>query len=193
MHVTIGLTHSTLGRFAWIMPKVYRDVVTTIAGLQGHYANLRRAFPGSAWAACSINMGPWSISDDHIDSGNAPGVPCAITALGKFDPTKGGHLVLFDLKLIIQFPPGSTILIPSASLRHGNIRVHDSETRYSVIQYMAGGLACHLAWGFKIQSQLSKKAIRSDAAAGPGRWLEVLSRFSTPETLDADRRAAGLV
>jgi hypothetical protein len=175
------------------MPRVYRNVVTTIAGLQGHYSNLCRAFPGSAWAACSVNMGPRSILDDHVNSGNAPGVPCAITALGKFDPTKGGHLVLFDLKLMIQFPPGSTIFIPLASLRHGNIRVHDSETRYSVIQYMAGGLARHLAWGFKIQLQLSKKAIRADAAAGPGRWLEVLGRFSTPETLEVDRRAAGLV
>jgi hypothetical protein len=174
------------------MPKVYRDVVATIACLQGQYANLRRAFPGSAWAACSINMGAQSISDDHRDAGNAPGVPCAITALGNFNPDTGGHLVLFDLKLIIRFPPGSTILIPSASLRHGNLRIRHGETRYSVIQYMAGGLARHVAWNFKIQKQLTRSQKAADSAAGPSRWQDILSRLSTPESLQANRRVAGL-
>jgi hypothetical protein len=121
------------------------------------YSNLQCAFPGSIWVACSINMGPRSVLDDHMDVGNAPGVPCAITALGKFDPTKGRHLVLFDLKLIIQFPPSSTILIPSASLRHGNIRVQDSETRYSVFQYMADGLSRHLAWASRFERSSQRR------------------------------------
>lgn len=40
---------------------------------------------------------------------------CAITTLSDYDPKAGGHLVLWDLKLVIEFPPGSTILILSVS------------------------------------------------------------------------------
>ncbi|KAJ7624191.1 hypothetical protein B0H17DRAFT_1151319 [Mycena rosella] len=48
---------------------------------------------------------------------------CSITALGDFDPNKGGHLILWDLRLAIRFPPGSTILIPSALLHHSNVAI----------------------------------------------------------------------
>ncbi|KAJ7883792.1 hypothetical protein B0H13DRAFT_2537891, partial [Mycena leptocephala] len=40
--------------------------------------------------------------------------PILITALRRFNPDLSGHLILWDLKLVIRFPPGSTILIPSA-------------------------------------------------------------------------------
>jgi hypothetical protein len=117
--------------------------------------------------ACSINIGAQSISDDHRNVGNAPGVPCAITALGDFDPDNGGHLVLFDLKLIIRFPPGSTILIRSASLRHGNLRIQPGETRYSVIQYAAGRLARHVSYGFKTQAKLTRAEVLRDEQEAP--------------------------
>ncbi|KAJ7620521.1 hypothetical protein DFH06DRAFT_1010638, partial [Mycena polygramma] len=38
-----------------------------------------------------------------------------------FDPNLGGHLILWDLNLVIRFPPGSSIFIPSALLRHSNV------------------------------------------------------------------------
>ncbi|KAJ7671817.1 hypothetical protein B0H14DRAFT_3102332 [Mycena olivaceomarginata] len=56
---------------------------------------------------------------------------CAITALGNFDYTKGGHLILWDAKLILEFPPGTTILIPSAAIYHSNIPVAPGERRFS--------------------------------------------------------------
>ena len=54
---------------------------------------------------------------------------CAITALEKFNFKWGGHLILWDLHwdLHIDFPPGSTILIPSASLFHGNTAIQTGE------------------------------------------------------------------
>ena len=50
---------------------------------------------------------------------------CAITALEKFNFKWGGHLILWDLHhdLHVDFLPGSTILIPSASLFHGNTTI----------------------------------------------------------------------
>lgn len=60
--------------------------------------------------------------------------------MGSFDYTKGGHLILWDLKLVIQFPPGSTVLIPSSVLYHSNAAIQAGERRYSFTQYSAGGL-----------------------------------------------------
>ncbi|HXC06529.1 MAG TPA: hypothetical protein VNZ86_17355 [Bacteroidia bacterium] len=65
---------------------------------------------------------------------------CSVTALGKFDSTQGGHLVLWDFGLIIEFPAGSTILIPSALLVHSNTSIQPDESRCSIVQYAAGGL-----------------------------------------------------
>lgn len=101
----------------------------------------------------------------HIDFANLAWGWCAITALGNFDPNYGGHLVLWDLGLIIQFPPGSTILIPSALLRHLNIRVRDYEVRYSFTQYSAGGLFRWLRNGCQ-----TNEALRSSASHDEEEW-----------------------
>ncbi|KAF8074793.1 hypothetical protein FPV67DRAFT_1408989, partial [Lyophyllum atratum] len=64
----------------------------------------------------------------------------AVTALGDYDPTRGGHLILYSLKLIIEFPPGSMAIIPSGAVEHGNTPVGPNETCLSFTQYAAGGL-----------------------------------------------------
>ncbi|KAJ7937906.1 hypothetical protein B0H13DRAFT_1580401, partial [Mycena leptocephala] len=66
-----------------------------------------------------------------------------------FDPDFGGHLVLWDLKLVIRFPPGATILIPSAIVRHSNVPIRPDERRCSFTQYTAGGLFRWIRDGFK--------------------------------------------
>jgi hypothetical protein len=71
----------------------------------------------SVFSTATFNFGPRTITFPYIDFGNLAWGWCAITALGLFDPNLGGHLILWDLKLIIRFPPGSTILIPSAIQR----------------------------------------------------------------------------
>ncbi|KAF8345216.1 hypothetical protein F5887DRAFT_856061, partial [Amanita rubescens] len=52
----------------------------------------------------------------------------------------GQHLVLWDFGLVIEFPPASTILIPSALLPHSNTSIQPNESRFSIVQYAAGGL-----------------------------------------------------
>jgi hypothetical protein len=47
---------------------------------------------------------------------------------------------LWDLKLAVQFPPGSCILIPSAVVAHSNVPVSPHETRLSFTQYCAGAI-----------------------------------------------------
>ncbi|KAJ7068935.1 hypothetical protein B0H15DRAFT_925906 [Mycena belliarum] len=121
--------------------------------------------------AATLNFGPMTVTLPHIDGLNLAWGWCAITALGSFNPDLGGHLVLWDLKLIIRFPPGSTILIPSAILRHSNVVIQPGEQRYLFTQFTAAGLFRWVDNGFK--SDLT--AARSRASQT--RWREGIDSF----------------
>ena len=96
---------------------------------------VRRHFPGHPFASTTFNLGPVVTTFPHKDMKNLSWGWCAITSFGDYDPKKGGHLVLWDLKVVLEFPPYSTIFIPSAIVMHSNTTVAEGETRYSVTQY----------------------------------------------------------
>lgn len=143
---------------------------------------LQWPFLGSVFAACTFNFGPHAITVPHLDFGNLSWGWCAITALGWFDPDLGGHLILWDLKLVIRFPPGSTILIPSAIIRHSNVPVRAHERRYSFTQYTAGGLFRWIRNGFKTDEDFELTATRAEKAArateAQTRWKEGVEMYS---------------
>jgi hypothetical protein len=127
------------------------------------------------------------VSLDHTDCSNAPELPCLITALGDYDPDAGGHLVLFNVGLIVRFPPGSTIDVISAAIRHGNTPVRDGERRYSITQYVPGGLVRWARLGFQPAGDLSDAERDALDGGHEARVAEILSRFSTPSSLVNDR------
>jgi hypothetical protein len=88
----------------------------------------------------TVNFGPNVITHPHTDPGNLSWGQCDITSCGEFNPDLGGHLVFWDLGLVVRFPPGYTILLPLAILLHSNVKIQPGETWYSVTQYTAGGL-----------------------------------------------------
>ena len=128
---------------------------------------------------------------DHTDFNNLSHGLCALTALGAYDHTLGGHLILFGLKLAVQFPVGSTVLIPSGCMDHGNTPIRNGEVRLSIAQYAAGGLFRWVSYGFQSAKSLLKTAagrqlknkINKDAGE---RWREGLAMFSTIGGLQAD-------
>lgn len=146
------------------------------------HPKLVRWFGSSVFAGCSFNMGPYTVSWPHTDSHNLAFGWCAITALGSFNPDRGGHLVLWDLGLIIRFPPGSTLLIPSALLTHSNVPISEGEVRYSIIQYSSSGLFRWLYNGlmsdkdFKASASPEQKKKRE--ADRKARWGNGLKMFS---------------
>ncbi|KAJ7678317.1 hypothetical protein DFH06DRAFT_1423071 [Mycena polygramma] len=144
-------------------------------------------FAGTVFAACTFNFGPRAITVPHLDFGNLSWGWCVITALGWFDPDLGGHLILWDLKLIIRFPPGSTILIPSAIIRHSNVPVRSHEIRFSFTQYTAGGLFRWIRNGFKTDEDFAATATweekRERAAESKTRWEKGVAMYSTVSTL----------
>lgn len=140
----------------------------------------------------TINAGPSTVSLGHTDSGNVPGGICALTALGNYDYTLGGHIILFDLRIIIEFPPGCTILLPSATLRHGNTVIQHGETRYSIAQYCSGGLIRWVKYGFRTRGDILREeggAERLSRIEGEGnlRWQEALAMFSRVDDLAEDQ------
>lgn len=157
---------------------------------------LRTNFASSIYPAATFNLGPASISLEHTDGLNAPFSMCALTAFGTFDPQRGGHLMLFDLDLAIKFPPGSTILIPSSLLRHGNVNIQSGEERQSITQYCAGGLFRWVTYGYRTAKSISEadpmhgeRLLRTLDGSGAKRRSRGLRLFSTLRKLENDRKA----
>ncbi|KAG2127459.1 uncharacterized protein EDB93DRAFT_1096547 [Suillus bovinus] len=181
-----GFGSSILCHYA---PKVHRVYTDTKASLKSMHAHLTWNFRNSVFAAATFNLGPATVTFDHTDNVNFASGMCSITALGNFDPITGGHLVLFDLGLIIQFPPGATILIPSAILRHGNIPISSLEKRLSFTQYFAGGLVRWVEYGFRTEKafkQQSPEAWREAQVQRLTRVEHAARYFSIFEELEKD-------
>ena len=133
--------------------------------------------------AAAYNLGPATVCRPHRDSANLSFGICAIMALGHFDPKKGSHLVLRELGLVVEFPPGATVLIPSAVLTHYNSTIQEGETRYSFTQYAAGSLFSYIDNGMKSDREViqdpdfeANGALRRSAARQE-RWMKGLALF----------------
>ncbi|KAI0668648.1 hypothetical protein C8Q78DRAFT_950893, partial [Trametes maxima] len=59
-------------------------------------------FEASTYPAINFNFDPAVVCLPHTDAANDPGNLCHITALGQFNLKKGVHIILYDLKLIIE-------------------------------------------------------------------------------------------
>lgn len=177
-----------LDLFKLYAPRLHVYYDTTLQALVNWSSNLHRIFPNSVFAAATVNTGGprGVIAYPHLDYKNLSWGWCSITALGDFDADYGGHLVLWDLNLVIRFPPGATIIIPSAILRHSNLLIRAGETRYSFTQYSAGALFRFVHNNFKANNKLSKKQLKASDGAGRDRWthgLEMLSTFEEQQSL----------
>ncbi|KAF8176788.1 hypothetical protein BJ912DRAFT_857245 [Pholiota molesta] len=74
--------------------------------------------------------------------------------------TKGGHLILWEPRLVVEFPPGSLLLIPSATITNSNTPVAPNEARASFTQYAPGGLFRYVGYGFRLKGWAEKNKIQ---------------------------------
>ncbi|KAF7319498.1 hypothetical protein HMN09_00288800 [Mycena chlorophos] len=151
-----GFSNSILFNFA---PRLHEYYQKTMDALFDWDPRLRRIFQRgtSVFPSCTFNFGPQTVTVPHLDLLNLAWGWCFITAFGNFDPNKGGHLILWDLKRVIRFPPGATIAIPSALLRHSNVSIQQGETRYSFTQFAAGGLFRFVENNFQLNESLAEQ------------------------------------
>jgi hypothetical protein len=140
-------------------PSNYNESKDMLKHVVGHHPRLKTNFPGGVWAATTVNLGPRTVTYKHRDRLNKLTGWCCITALGdNFDDERGGHLILWDLDLVIRFPAGASIMIPSALLYHSNISIAWNETRYSLTQYTSGNLFRWVANGFRSEADFEGTA-----------------------------------
>ncbi|KAI0054993.1 hypothetical protein BV25DRAFT_1816250, partial [Artomyces pyxidatus] len=175
--------------FALGAPRLFEHYREAVDGVCGYNPKLTRPFASSVFPAATFNLGPQAATVKHRDHANVPYGWCAITALGSFDPKAGGHLYLWELKLVFEFPSGSTILIPSSIISHGNTPVQKGETRQSFTQYCAGGIMRWNAYGFRTEATLKAEDPELFArrmAEAPGRWEKALGYFSKLSELKKD-------
>lgn len=174
-------------------PKVYEDYVSELKPLWERSPSLGHNFPNSIFPAVMFDCGPQTVELKHVHSGHVAGGLSAITALGLFDPKISGLLVLFPFKMIIEFPSGSTVLLPSAVIHHANTALQPGELHCSMTQYCAGGLFRWVDYGFKSAKNLisekggEDKKKQIDGKEGE-RWKRSLNLFSRIGELTADRR-----
>lgn len=134
----------------------------TLEKLEERHPELRRPFADTAFAGITFNFGPGVCTFPHKDCMNLSWGWCSITALGEYDHRKGGHIILWDLGVAVEFPAHSTILIPSAIVKHSNASIQEGERRQSVTQYNSVGLFRWRAYGFQLQSTAEKKGVRPE-------------------------------
>ncbi|KAJ7202014.1 hypothetical protein GGX14DRAFT_370630 [Mycena pura] len=176
----------TAALFQLWAPQLFTYYHSTLAALKSWDPALCQNFPGSPFAACTWNFG-MAVCALHLDFANLAWGWCAVTALGDFDPDYGGHLILWDWKLVIRFPPGSTILIPSTLLRHSNTRIRKFERRSSFVQYTAGALFRWVDNQFMTNNDFNALASEKEQAAraerAKTRWEQGLNMFSKVDQL----------
>ncbi|KAI1783802.1 hypothetical protein LXA43DRAFT_902841, partial [Ganoderma leucocontextum] len=127
-------------------PRLHASYESAIQDLVQSNPNLRRNFRNNAFAAATFNLSPRTVAFWHLDRQNMPWGLCAITALGNYNPKWSGHLILWALRMIVEFPPGATIFIPSAIVPHSNVRLHPKDEHRR--SFTAGGLFCWIACDF---------------------------------------------
>ncbi|KAJ7479921.1 hypothetical protein FB451DRAFT_1240142, partial [Mycena latifolia] len=197
--VRFSFYQSALGRVAeqygLNFPKKYNKYAELKSALKCQNLKMRMPFPKSVLCACTYNLGPQTCCDGHRDCGNKWDGGCAITAGGDFDHTCGGHIVLEEFKLVIQFPSRSMVIIPPAVVMHSNTPITEHEERFSFTQYTAGGLFRWVEYGHQTEEGLKKKSFRewvklTSSAAREARVAQGLDSFSKYNDLVADCKGA---
>ncbi|PPR04674.1 hypothetical protein CVT24_011891 [Panaeolus cyanescens] len=174
--------------FQMFAPNVFSYYLDRMKSLNTHRPLLQRPFARSVFACAGFNIGHRVAAFMHRDCMNCPFGWCAIHALGDFDHELGGHMLLEDLKIAIEFPPNSLMLIPSAIIKHGNAAVAEGGVRASFTQFTPGNLFRFIDCGFQTESSLQiqdKDRYRHMMELKKSRWIEGVKLWSTVEELQA--------
>lgn len=165
-------------------PRLHHRLRSMVRKLCENQPELRRPFKNSVYTTATVNFGPKAFCVPHLDFGNDPAMMCLVTALGQFDYRRGGHLVLWDLKLVIEFPPGCTACLPSSLIRHSNLPIQPGDCRASLVQYAAGALFRWVDHGFKTLKTCNPELRAKLQGRDSDRFASGLDLFTTLEEFE---------
>ncbi|KAK7024166.1 hypothetical protein VNI00_016544 [Paramarasmius palmivorus] len=109
--------------FSLWAPRLYAEYQRVAQEMYRRNTSLPRNFSDGVFTAATFNFGGNVCTYKHRDFFNWAFGWCFITALGKFDATRGGQLVMWELKLVVDFPHAATIALPSAVITHSNVPI----------------------------------------------------------------------
>ncbi|KAK0502400.1 hypothetical protein EDD18DRAFT_1065079, partial [Armillaria luteobubalina] len=149
-------------------PRLHRHYADHLNALYKKLPHLCPNFARSVFPCAAFNFGsnidkprlPWQWQHQtqrHHDILNCPYRWCAITALGHFDHHRGVHLILWELKLFIQFPHGATIFIPSATIMYSNTAPVQGDSHSSFMQFLASGILWWVDNGFRTEKEMARQ------------------------------------
>lgn len=101
------------------------------------------------FAGITLNVGRQCICEIHVDGCNLAGGVCMVAPFGQFDHTKGGHLILHELRLVLSLPSGSKIFFPSGLISHQNIPIAEHESRRAFTAFSPSAMFQWIDSGFK--------------------------------------------
>ena len=180
---------------ATFAPKLYEKMFNYMEVLYGFNNALKPNFRGySTLPACSFNLGPRTVTNNHLDNLNMAHGLCCITALGDFKYRKDALFILFVLKKAVRFRPGCTIIIPSSVIEHGNTAMNHRGIRLSFTQYFPGNIIHFVDYGCATGTDLlrigGEHSLRRQAVdeKEAERLQDGIGRFSKFVELEKDRR-----
>ncbi|KAJ7158161.1 hypothetical protein C8R46DRAFT_1165336 [Mycena filopes] len=183
--INIGLSYGKgQTKPGWLNNKEYTGLAESLlanAGIQR-----MAGFGDAVFALWAPRLYKYYQTHDHRDVLNLAFGLCIVRALGDYDATLGGHLALWDLKLLIEFPHGAAILLPSATIAHSNVPVQPHEERVSFTEFSAGGIFRYVDNGCQTVKELAAsdpEEYERLSARMAGRWEEGLSLLSTVDEL----------
>ena len=153
------------------------------------HPHLTEPFKGGSFASVTFNLGDQVVTVKHRDLLNRAAGMCPVQATGAYDHRLGGHMVLWDLGIAIEFPPGAMIIFPSAVLMHSNTAIQPGEVRRSFTLYTAGALFRWKAYGFQLESSMKKNDPERKRAIDdrrPHAWRDELTLYSQYDELMLD-------
>ncbi|KAF7340669.1 hypothetical protein MSAN_02139000 [Mycena sanguinolenta] len=141
--------------YAYWFPELYSTATARITKLLKELQSQVRTFPMSAFTCVAFNFGPQVSTTLHRD----------------WTDMAGGHVCSGSARLLVEFPPGSLILFPSALISHANIPVRPGETRSSIVQYTPGAVCRFVENDFRTEKQIQE--------SNPAEYDSVLAAKST--------------
>ena len=88
------------------------------------------------------------------------------------------------MRLIVEFPPGALILLPSATISHSNVPLPTGQKRASITQYTGGSLFRFVDNGFETDVELRDRGPKKFEVLfkdRKNRWKRGLEKWSTFE------------
>jgi hypothetical protein len=160
--------------FLKYFPKHYDYYDSCLQSVCAITPGCNRAASDLPFAGYTLNVGKQCVCRIHVDGSNLAGGLCMVSPFGQFDHTKGGHLILHELNLVLALPPGSIILFPSGLISHQNIPIATDESRQAFTAYSPAYLFQWVEAGFAPVGSKSKDCAWE---LGEVEWQKQKSRF----------------